>query len=567
MMSKDKIQTQKTPVVIIGSGIAGLLTALKLAENKIHSTVVSKTLLAENSSRMAQGGIAAVLPNNPDDSLLLHLKDTLDAGAGLSNRAVAKSILQEGFQAIEDLVALGVPFDRDKKNKTLELALEGAHSARRIVHAGGDSTGRTVQDTLIQRVHESSYINVLEQCFVKSLLTDDSQQCIGLLAVQKNQKSLATHSASQLQWIALHAQRVVLATGGVGQLYSQSTNPPISTGDGVALAYRAGAAIQDVEFIQFHPTAFWAHNGVHFLISEALRGEGGILRNASGSAFAKKYHPKAELAPRDVVSRMILTEIKQQLLPHVYLDMTHLPGVLLENRFPSILKLCLNFGIDIRRDWIPVAPASHYWMGGVKVDAEGRSTIENLYAVGEVACTGLHGANRLASNSLLECLVLARRVADDIGRSKMKKSKQSICDAAFESSLSQAAAKLPKRLSASGNMLNIPITQLRQLMWDNVGIVRSAESLEMAQRFVQQTESYARQEGFFDCFPAGFEYENMLLTARLIIGCALARKESRGAHFRSDYLETQRKALHSLCDPQVEIAIKNSLDAQQEIKK
>ena len=544
-IKQHPVRMLKAPVLIIGSGIAGLLTALKLAENNIACIVVSKTILSENSSRMAQGGIAAVLPQNTSDSINLHVIDTLKAGAGLANKTVVKSILTEGAEAVEDLRHFGVQFDTDNNNN-LSLGLEGAHSTRRIVHAGGDATGRTIQDKLIEKVKSNPLITVLEQFFVKTILSDDTT-CYGVLGVQTS-----TVFPVSFQWVALQADHVVLATGGVGQLFQYTTNPNISTGDGVALAYRAGATVQDIEFIQFHPTAFFFHKNTPFLISEAIRGEGGTLRNRKGEAFAKQYHEKGELAPRDIVTRMILDEMQKENTDHVYLDVSHLPPETLRERFPSIVKHCLNFGVDITKNWIPVAPAAHYWMGGVKTDTHGQTSVENLYAVGEVASTGLHGANRLASNSLLECIVLARRVAKMITHNcqqeQMVDGLSTFKNTVFDALLNIERQQQPEHYLTANNTLEAPIAQLKDLMWKNVGVIRTQQSLEQAQRFLSQFSKYAVQEGFFEVLPLGFVYENMLLTARLIIDCALRRKESRGSHYREDYPQPHIRGVHSSCN-------------------
>lgn len=545
--NQHSVRLLKTPVLIIGSGIAGLLTALKLAENNISSTVVSKTILSENSSRMAQGGIAAVLPQNTEDSINLHVLDTLKAGAGLANKTVVKSILTEGAEAVDDLRHFGVKFDEvDAENHNLALGLEGAHSVRRIVHAGGDATGRTIQDKLIEQVKSNPLITVLEQFFVKTILSDDTTS-YGAFGVQTS-----TVFPISFQWVAIQADHVVLATGGVGQLYQYTTNPNISTGDGVALAYRAGAVIQDVEFVQFHPTAFYFQNNTPFLISEAVRGEGGILRNRKGEAFAKKYAEQGELAPRDVVARMILDEMKRENTDHVYLDITHLAPEKILERFPSIAKQCLNFGLDITKNFIPVAPAAHYWMGGVQTNTEGETTLANLYAVGEVASTGLHGANRLASNSLLECIVLARRVAKKITSAVEEENKiQALSEFknnVFNALLNFECEQQPKHYLTANNTLETPILQLKSLMWQHAGVLRSEASLEKAIQYLEQFSKYAIQEGFFDVLPLGFVYENMLLTARLILHCALKRKESRGSHYREDYPQCELRGHHSTCD-------------------
>lgn len=524
------METKRAPVVIIGSGIAGLLTALKLSESGIASLVATKTLLAENSSRMAQGGIAAVIPENRQDSVELHVKDTLIAGAGLSDERIARSILEEGHLAIQDLLRLGVPFDTVEGKLT--FTKEAAHTTSRILHAGGDATGRSIQDTLIYQVRMDPRIEVLEECVALKLLIHQGA-CQGVHVI-------SYHNPQQLQQMVLLGQRTVLATGGIGRLYSQTTNPPVATGDGIALAYDAGAKLQDVEFIQFHPTAFWADGQVRFLVSEALRGEGGILRDRNGRAFAKDYHPQGELAPRDIVTRAIWAQILKDGTPCVQLDITHLPVETIELRFPNILQNCLQYGIDIRRDTIPVAPAAHYGMGGVWVDAMGQTTLQNLYAVGEVVSSGLHGANRLASNSLLECVVLARRVAT------LADTDSELLSLAETAETFPPFAINPRLRLGQSDELATSIRLLRDLMWSRAGITRNGRDLEDALSQIEILERHARQHGLLELVPDGIEFGNMLKASRLICQSALKREESRGAHYRIDFPSLAPVALHNV---------------------
>jgi len=520
------MKTETFPVVIVGSGIAGLLAALKLAEAQVPCVVVTKTFLADNSSRMAQGGIAAVLPDNSTDSLALHVQDTLQAGAGLVDPKMTYSVVAESFEAIQDLIHLGVPFDRVEGK--LAFTKEGAHSANRILHAGGDATGRSIQETLIRHTRENPLITVYEECMALELLVEDNI-CRGVMAVNYQDKH-------QLEPIQFLGGVTILATGGLGQLYSQTTNPPIATGDGVALAYRAGAHIQDIEFVQFHPTALWAKGGVQFLISEALRGEGGILRNKSGRPFAADYHPKGELAPRDVVTRAIYSQMKQDHMPYVWLDITHLPPEKTETRFPNILQACLSFGVDIRKDYIPVAPAAHYAMGGVLVDEWAQSSVKNLYAIGEVMSSGLHGANRLASNSLLECVVFARRVAQHVVENPVP-----ALDTAPQVSYPVESLQYgyPPALISG-------IAELRQTMWQETGILRSKSGLKAAQSKLAELNRLGQQDGLFSWVPDGIEFANMLVTSQLICEAALGREESRGAHCRTDYPDIHETSTHTI---------------------
>lgn len=522
------VDIKKSPVIIIGSGIAGLLTALKLSDSGISSVVVTKTRLTENSSRLAQGGIAAVLPENRADSIELHIQDTLLAGASLADEAVTRSIVSEGYLAIQDLIKLGVPFD--KVDGKLAFTKEAAHSTQRILHAGGDATGRSIQDTLIQRTQADPHIEVFEECIALKLMVHEGR-CYGV-------HTLHYADAGQLKPMLLLGQHTVLATGGIGQLYSHTTNPAIATGDGVALAYQAGAHVRDMEFVQFHPTAFWANGHVRFLISEALRGEGGILRDKAGRPFARDYHPMGELAPRDIVTRAIAAQSLKDDMPNVWLDITHLPLETIEHRFPNILKACLEFGVDIRRDLIPVAPAAHYGMGGVLVDTKGQTTIDNLFAVGEVVSSGLHGANRLASNSLLECVVLARRVAAHA---------ESFSEV-IPLDVMGAFPFLEAQSLQYGhnNALDMLIQRLRDTMWQHAGILREAQGLQTALDTLQDIESEANRLGLFSLVPMGVELRNMLVTSRLICQAALWRTESRGGHCRIDYPQTDDIGRHSL---------------------
>ncbi len=512
-MSGVAFQVLKTRALVIGSGISGLFTALKLSEAGVSVLLVTKSSLADNNSRYAQGGIAAVLPSNPMDSLELHVKDTLRAGAGLCDEVVVRSILSEGYLAIEDLLNHGVEFDR-AQDKELALTREAAHTVNRILHAGGDATGHSVEMTLIGKVKADPNINVLEYCQVLELLVQDNR-CAGAIAIAYQKR----------QALQIQADFTVLATGGIGRIYSHSTNPPIATGNGIALAYLAGAKIEGMEFVQFHPTAFYADGNLHFLISETLRGEGGILRDTQGRPFASKYHPDGELAPRDIVTRGIYAEMQASGVDHVYLDITHLSREIIERRFPTILENCLRFGVDIRTDYIPVAPAAHYVMGGVAADLDGRSTVNSLYVVGETTHTGLHGANRLASNSLLECVVLARRVAEHI----------SIQPVPISEGLMQLPGELSDYSFEDVSEIQTMLETLHRMMWQNAGILRDKAGLEAALEEIGQLQKKLEEQGWTWVIPHGAELYNQLVVARLICQAALERNESRGAHYRTDY--------------------------------
>jgi L-aspartate oxidase len=517
--STPAVEVKNVPALVIGSGISGLFTALKLSGAGLKVLLLTKSGLAENNSRYAQGGIAAVVPANVEDSIELHVQDTLRAGAGLCQEDVARSILTEGFPAIEDLLSLGVPFDRTPDNQ-LALTQEAAHSTRRIIHAGGDATGYSVEMTLIDQVRQDPLIEVMEYCQVTELLAAGGT-AYGCRAVTFQ---------DQRQWMIL-SMFTVLATGGIGQIYRYTTNPTIATGDGIAFADQAGAAIADMEFVQFHPTAFYDGGRVHFLISEALRGEGGVLKNHLGERFAHRYHPDGELAPRDILTRAIYSELDIHQQPCVYLDISHLPVPLIEERFPTILANCLRFGVDIRKDPIPVTPAAHYMMGGVAVDLEGKTTLDGLFAVGEVAQTGLHGANRLASNSLLECVVLARRVARTI-QDRFKGEAYLVPPEPLDFS------PRPYRFTAPAEIVD-SMQALHALMWERVGIVRTEAGLVHTLQQLDVLENEARQAGWAYCLPEGAEYLNQIRVARLITQAAFNRKESLGAHYRQERLHSE----------------------------
>jgi L-aspartate oxidase len=521
------LNVKTVPAIVIGSGISGLFTALKLSEKGVSVLLITKSALDDTNSRYAQGGIAAVLPESMDDSIELHVQDTLKAGAGLCDESATRSILSEGYPAILDLLAHGVQFDLSKDNQ-LALTQEAAHSRRRILHAGGDATGHSVEMTLIEKVKADANIDVLEHCQVIELLMAGNR-CYGCRAVALQE---------QHQWLFLSSY-TILATGGIGQIYQHTTNPAIATGDGIALAHQAGASVGDMEFVQFHPTAFYSEGKVQFLISEALRGEGGILKNEHGERFAHRYHPDGELAPRDILTRAIFSELQVSSLPYVYLDISHLPLETIETRFPTILANCARFGVDIRKDPIPVTPAAHYMMGGVVVNLQGKSSLDSLYAVGESACTGLHGANRLASNSLLECVVLARRVAEEVS--------------ALLSLDERFVPPEPVDLNASNfHFEEIPLiqerlTQLHHLMWDTVGITRTDEGLTHALKLVETWQQEGRDNSWQTYVPQGAEFMSQLSVSRLIVESALKRTESVGAHHRLDAALAKLPLLQAFC--------------------
>ncbi|OGX68520.1 MAG: L-aspartate oxidase, partial [Paenibacillus sp. RIFOXYA1_FULL_44_5] len=393
----DDLQHVDTDVVVIGTGIAGLITAIKTSEQHKVLVVAKKSLL-ESNTRYAQGGIAAVISD--EDSPSYHMQDTLIAGAGLCSPEAVNVLVHEGTDAVKELIRLGTQFDEE--NGALALTREGAHSQRRILHAHGDATGAEIVRALLEKLRQSVNIEVWDEHFAIDLVTQDGQ-CTGVL-VQKPDG----------QKVYVQAKATIMASGGAGQLYRYTTNPEIATGDGVAMAYRAGAVIRDMEFIQFHPTSLSYPGAPRFLISEAVRGEGAVLRNIKGERFMQDYHPQLELAPRDVVARAIVSEIDKTKATFIYLDITHESPEMVKHRFPTIYHYCMQYGLDLTTDWIPVAPAAHYMMGGIRTDLHGETSIPRLFACGEVSSTGVHGANRLASNSLSEAVVFGRRIAERI---------------------------------------------------------------------------------------------------------------------------------------------------------
>jgi L-aspartate oxidase len=502
--------------LVVGSGIAGLYVALRCRELGLRPTIVTKARLEESNTRYAQGGIAAAI--GPDDSPARHLADTVRAGAGLVDRAAAKVLTGEAPARIADLVRYGVPFDTVEGR--IALGREAAHTRSRLLHAGGDATGYSIEETLKRKVLDAG-IDARERTTLRALRPGGKDGPVAVL------------SAADGSGVEVDSSRpVVLATGGVGSLYLQSSNPSITTGEGIAIAFRAGALVSDMEFVQFHPTAFAREGAPRFLITEALRGEGAVLRNDAGERFMVGQHPDAELAPRDVVARAIQGEIARSAHRWVYLDATALPRDLLFARFPSVSNFLLAHGVDPSKQKIPVAPVAHYMVGGVTTDLEGRSSIPGLFAVGEAAATGVHGANRLGSNSLVEGLVFGERAARRLHR------------------------RGPGGPKAPPQTLDVPATsgtglpgetrefeEIRTRLWEEVGIVRSAAPLRSAlSRF---GEIARRTEPAGELGLAG-PVANAALTASLVARAALARTESRGVHFRTDFPRPKPAWLHHL---------------------
>ena len=490
--------------VIIGSGIAGLYTAL-LAQERGSVLILTKGGIDDCNTRYAQGGIAAAI--GKEDSPEAHFRDTMEAGAGLSDPEAVRLLVEESADRIADLINLGVPFDTI--NGEIALTREAAHSAPRVLHAGGDATGEHIEVTLSQRVR-SSGVQVLEHCLGTEIVVSGGK----VEAI----KALDCRTGSVEEF---GCRNLILATGGAGCLFKYTTNPEVATGDGVALAFRAGAEVMDMEFFQFHPTAIRLP-GVHpFLISEAVRGEGGILRNVEGYRFMPDYAEEGELAPRDVVTRGLVCEMKKTKSDRVFLDVTHLPPYLIKTRFPHIYRFCRDHGLDITKGLIPVAPAAHYMMGGVRTNTWGETNVGGLFAVGEVACTGVHGANRLASNSLLEVLVFGKRVVQRIDQGGAT---------APAGTHGTDCRRLPER-EGSEPVPPLSLTALQTLMWEKVGIIRSGETLEKAANVLATWQRYMEEPSD----RSSHQLANLVLTARLMTESALLRTESRGAHYRTDY--------------------------------
>ena len=519
-------------VVIVGSGAAGLYAALKISQQinlPEGVLLLTKSYLGNSNSLYAQGGIVGVLHQNPEDCVEKHVEDTLTAGAGLSDRSTVEYISEASDEVINDLIENGVDFDRNADGE-LTFTLEAAHSIRRILHAGGDATGRGITEALCREVRADENIVVMENAVAAELLVDSDQECKGVIVYNE---LTGEHEI-------VYTSALVLATGGLGQLYKYTTNPDGATGDGIDLAYNAGAIIQDMEFVQFHPTALALspESKDRFLISEAVRGEGARLINNHGMEFMSKYHDKRELAPRDIVTRAIYSEMNKEHKFNVFLNASMIDHMKLFKRFPTISKRCGECGIDISAKPIPVAPAAHYSMGGIKASVEGRTSIRGLYAIGECASTGLHGANRLASNSLLECVVCAYELADYLSFANLAIPKK------IDENIRRIIDIYSQPLSEADYNIELLKANLKDIMWNNVGIIRSEENLLKARKEVENLKkAFKRTRKCLN--KEEYEYRNMLSVASLIIDSALSRKESRGAHCRSDYSHLDRVARHT----------------------
>lgn len=516
---------KKYDVIVVGSGIAGLSVALRLAEKGHTVAIITKKDSAESNTNYAQGGIAAVTSNS--DEIDIHVEDTLKAGDGLCDYRVVEEILRDGPEGINVLIEKGVNFSMLEDGR-ISLGKEGGHSKRRILHVK-DMTGKAIEKALLHAVEINPLIETLEHYFAVELITLDKLRQNNQ-SIEKGNRAVGLFvlNANKNQVESFEAKAVLLATGGMGQIYQFTTNPSIATGDGIAIAYRAGAEIQNMEFIQFHPTAFYSQKHERFLITEALRGEGGILRNLNGEAFMESYDDRKDLAPRDVVARSIDREMKRSGAEHLWLDATSLGMETLQRRFPSIYDYCKNRGIEIEKEWIPIVPAAHYLCGGVKTNLNGETCIPGLYACGEVACTGLHGANRLASNSLLEAVVMANRGADSLEQ-YLKGTDSFSLD-----SIGWIDGDL--EISDERVVLTHNKDELQRTMWDYVSIVRTNKRLERAWSRLINLESEINEYYWnFKVDVPLLELRNMITTAKLVVGCALKRKESRGLHFNLDY--------------------------------
>jgi L-aspartate oxidase len=502
----------ETDFIVIGSGIAGLRASIELASAGARVSVLTKDKASESNTEYAQGGVAVVLSD--DDNAELHEDDTLVAGAGLCDTAAVEVLVNEGTRYIKELIEWGTQFDRE--GGKLVFTQEAAHSRRRILHAHGDSTGAELVRALIARAGRERSINLTPFANTESLIVRDGR-CVGVRFLDPVLRAPRE----------IIAKAVIMCTGGAGQLYLHTTNPPVATGDGMAMAYFAGAEMADMEFIQFHPTALDLEDAPRFLLSEAMRGEGGILKNKYGERFMPNYDERAELAPRDIVSRSIVAEMRRTGTRNVFLDMTALSPGFLQERFPKIHETCKQFGLDIASDLLPISPASHYCMGGIRTDLFGRSTLPGLYAAGEVSCTGVHGANRLASNSLLEGLVFGARAGAAAISDDFPLESKSLAED------DSATPSPPDRYR-----LSTPVRKrIKRVMWERVGILRSRESLERA---ISEFDQIAASR-------LSLASRNFVTLAILVARAALWREESRGGHYRTDFTESSdRFQLHSM---------------------
>jgi L-aspartate oxidase len=538
----SRLPQQFTDVLIIGGGVAGLRAAIAAAELGADCLVLTKETVDQSNTWYAQGGIAAVL--QPTDSIESHMQDTLVCGVGLCDEKAVRIVVEEGPKRVLELLSWGAHFDKKIGNAhDLSFGLEGGHSHNRIVHAYGDATGKELAQTLINTVRSKDTIRVSEMSFAIDLVTDQNR-CIGALALIKGQINL------------IWAKRTILASGGAGQLYRESTNPKVATADGHAMAYRAGATLQDMEMVQFHPTTLYVAGASRALITEAVRGEGAYLVDRTGKRFMKDYHPMAELAPRDIVSRAIVQQLRKTNFTHVFLDVRHLPTAPFKERFPQLAQLLAQFDIDPAKDLIPIQPATHYMIGGVDCDLVGRTSLNGLYAVGEAGCSGLHGANRLASNSLLEGLAFGARAGVDAAQAAASNNVK------FPDQLEH---RIPTSTKTELDLVDVK-SSLRSVMWRNVAIEREGDRLAETREIIAFWSRYVMDKTFAPAEPesavAGWELQNMLTVSFLIATAAYSRTESRGAHFRTDYpdRDDEHWRLHLLWRRPMETAIPEPIE-------
>jgi L-aspartate oxidase len=516
----SRLPQRTCDVLVIGGGVAGLRAAIAAADADAQVLLLTKDTIEQSNTWYAQGGIAAVL--QPFDSVEAHVRDTMTVGVGLCDERIVRIVVEEGTRRVLELLSWGANFDKQPGNPhDLAFGLEGGHSHARILHAYGDATGRELAQTLIRRVREKESIRVSENSFAIDLVTTPDQVCVGAIALIDGAVNV------------IRAGRTILASGGAGQLWRESTNPKIATADGHAMAWRAGATLKDMEMVQFHPTTLYVAGSSRALITEAVRGEGAHLVDRTGHRFMSDYHRDAELAPRDIVSRAIVAQIRKTSFSHVFLDVRHLPDEKFRARFPQLARLCDQFDIDISRDLIPVHPATHYMIGGVEADEMGRSSLTGLYAIGEASCSGLHGANRLGSNSLLEGLAFGARAGEHAGGAARGQ------PGSFPPNLRHSQPPSERTELDVTDVRN----SLRSVMWRNVGIERTGDRLAETREIISFWSRYVMDKTFDPATlgaqnaTAGWELQNMLTACFLIASAALSRTESRGAHYRLDFPE------------------------------
>ncbi len=531
----------ETDFIVIGSGVAGLRASIELAQTGARVTVLTKDKTSESNTEYAQGGVAVVLSD--DDNAELHEEDTLFAGAGLCDVQAVETLVVEGTKYIQELIEWGTEFDRE--GGRLVFTKEAAHSRRRILHAHGDSTGKEIVRALIARARQEKTILLVPFANTESLIVEDGR-CVGVRFLDPILRAPRE----------IFARAVILCTGGAGQLFLHTTNPPVATGDGMAMAYFAGAEMADMEFVQFHPTALNLESAPRFLLSEAMRGEGGILRNASGERFMPHYNEKLELAPRDVVSRSIVAEMRRTGTRTVFLDMTAHTEEFLKNRFPKIYETCKFYNLNIAADMLPVSPASHYSMGGIRTDLHGRTTIAGLYAAGEVSCTGVHGANRLASNSLLEGLVFGARAGEAAIKDNYELRITNYKLKTEDRRLKTEDLKL-KTKDQSSEISTAVRKRVKRVMWERVGILRDESGLKRA---LQEFEQISKAN-------LSASSRNFVTLAKLVATAALWREESRGGHFRTDFPDRRDEKwdVHSIQKSGAEISSSEKINFEKEL--